>query len=121
MHPKIYNLDPEGLNPYPKEKITWAMIKHTMSTPSRIDPWLERIMSVQRRTERPPVAGRPAPRRPLGPRQGRLIKSPEGSTPRGDQDRPIGRRCHVKAGPGLWRNHPKLLGPGALIFVAKQL
>ena len=22
---------------------------------------------------------------------------------------------------GLWRNHPKLLGPGALIFVAKQL
>ena len=21
----------------------------------------------------------------------------------------------------LWRNHPKLLGPGALIFVAKQL
>ena len=22
---------------------------------------------------------------------------------------------------GVWRNHPKLLGPGALIFVAKQL
>ena len=21
----------------------------------------------------------------------------------------------------MWRNHPKLLGPGALIFVAKQL
>ena len=21
----------------------------------------------------------------------------------------------------VWRNHPKLLGPGALIFVAKQL
>ena len=21
----------------------------------------------------------------------------------------------------LWRNHPKILGPGALIFVAKQL
>ena len=27
------------------------------------------------------------------------------------------RICRVQ----LWRNHPKLLGPGALIFVAKQL
>ena len=24
-------------------------------------------------------------------------------------------------GSGVWQNHPKLLGPGALIFVAKQL
>ena len=67
MDPKIYNLDAKGLNPYPKEKTTWAMIKYTTSTLSRIDPWPERSVSVQRRTERLPEVGRPDPRRPLGP------------------------------------------------------
>ena len=38
--------------------------------------------------------------RPPVPKQSRLIKPPKGPTPRGDQDRPMGRRCHVEAGPG---------------------
>ena len=31
------------------------------------------------------------------------------------------KRKAIKKRQKLWRNHPKLLGPGALIFVAKQL
>ena len=51
--------------------------------------------------DREAARGRPpAPRRPLGPRRGRMIKLPEELTPRGDQDRPTERRCHVEAGPG---------------------
>ena len=56
----MHNLDPEGLDPYPKEETTWAMVKLATSTLSRIDPWLERNVSEQRRTERPPEEGRPA-------------------------------------------------------------
>ena len=56
--PEIHNLDPEGLDPYPKEKPTWVMVKYTTSTLSRIDPWPERRVSVQWRTERPPEAVR---------------------------------------------------------------
>ena len=58
MDPKIYNLDPKGLDPYPKEKPTWAMIKYATYTISSIDPWSERSVTVQQRTERPPEAGR---------------------------------------------------------------
>ena len=54
------------MDPYPKEKPTWAMVKHATSTLSRIDPWPERNVSEQWRTERPPEAGRLAPRRPPG-------------------------------------------------------
>ena len=60
-------LGPGRLEPIFKVKITWAMIKHTMSTPSRIDPWPERSVSVQWRTKRPLEAGCPAPSRPPGP------------------------------------------------------
>ena len=56
----MHNLDPEGLDPYPKEMPTWAMIKYSTYTLSKIDPWPERSVSVQQRTERPPEAGRPA-------------------------------------------------------------
>ena len=56
------------MDPYPKEKPTWAMIKYATYTLSRIDPWSERSMMVQQRTERLPEVGRPDPRRPLGPR-----------------------------------------------------
>ena len=62
------NLDPEGLDPYPKEKPTWAMVKYSTYTLSKIDPWSERSVTVQRRIVRPPEVGRPAPRRPPGPR-----------------------------------------------------
>ena len=68
IKPKIHNLDPEGLDPYSKEKPTCAMIKYATYTLSRIDPWSERSVTVQRRTERPPEVGRPAPRRLPGPR-----------------------------------------------------
>ena len=54
MDPEIHNLYPEGLNPYPKEKLTRAMVKHVTSTLSKIDPWPERNVSEQGRTERPP-------------------------------------------------------------------
>ena len=54
------NLDLEGLDPYPKEMPTWAMIKYLIDTLSNIDPWLERSVSVQQRIEKPPEAGRPA-------------------------------------------------------------
>ena len=73
----MYNLDPEGLNPYPKEKPTWAMVKHATSTLSRIDLRPERNVSEQWRTERPQEAGRPTPRRPLGPKFQHLRKIPE--------------------------------------------
>ena len=56
----MHNLDPEGLDPYPKEMPTLAMIKYSTYTQSKIDPWIERSVSVQWRTERPPEAGRPA-------------------------------------------------------------
>ena len=56
----MHNLDPEGLDPYPKEMPTWAMVKYATHTLSKIDPWPERSMLVQQRTERPPEAGRPA-------------------------------------------------------------
>ena len=56
----MHKLDPEGLDPYPKEKPTWAMVKHATSALSRIDLWTERKVSEQRRTERPPEVGRPA-------------------------------------------------------------
>ena len=88
------------MDPYPKEKPTWAMVKYSTDTLPNIDPWPERRVSVQWRTERPPEAGRPAPRRLPGPRQGRLIKPPEKPTPGVDQDRPMERRCHMEAGPG---------------------
>ena len=52
--PRNTQLGPGRLEPISKVKATWAMIKHTMSTPSRIDLWPERSMSVQWRTERPP-------------------------------------------------------------------
>ena len=68
LNPEIHNLDPEGLDPYSKEKPTCAMIKYATYSLSRIDPWSERSMMVQRRTERLPEVGRSAPRRPLGPR-----------------------------------------------------
>src|SRR6185503_6598970 len=42
LDPEIHNLDPEGLNPYPKDKPTSAMVKHATSTLSKIDPWPER-------------------------------------------------------------------------------
>ena len=48
------------MDPYPKEKPTWAMVKYATSTLSKIDPWPERNVSEQRRTERPPEVGRPA-------------------------------------------------------------
>ena len=53
MDPEVNNLDPEGLDPYPKEKPTWAMVKYATSTLSKIDPWPERSVSEQGRTERP--------------------------------------------------------------------
>ena len=56
----MHNLDPEGLDPYPKEKPTWAMVKYSAKTQFSSDPWPERSVSVQQRTERPPEAGRPA-------------------------------------------------------------
>ena len=98
--PEIHNLDPEGLDPYSKEKPTWAMVKYATYTLSRIDPWSERSVTVQRRIERPLEASRPAPRRPPGPRQRRLIKPPEGPTSRSNQDCLTGRRWHMEAGPG---------------------
>ena len=49
----MHNLDPEGLDPYPKEMPTWAMIKYSTYTLSKIDPWPERSVLVQRRTKRP--------------------------------------------------------------------
>ena len=58
--PKNIQVGPGRLEPISKVKTTWAMIKDTPSTPSRIDPWPERSMSVQRRGEKPPKAGRPA-------------------------------------------------------------
>ena len=93
--PKNIQLGPEGLDPYPKDKITWAMVKYAIYTLSRIDPWSERSVTVQRRTERPLEAGRPAPRRPPGPRRSRLIKPPKGPTSRSNQDHPTRRRCQV--------------------------
>ena len=45
LDPEIHNLYPEGLNPYPKEKLTRAMVKHVTSTLSKIDPWPERSVS----------------------------------------------------------------------------
>ena len=56
----MHNLDPEGLDPYPKEKPTWAMVKYSAKTQFSSDPWLERSVSMQQRTERPPEVGRPA-------------------------------------------------------------
>jgi len=56
----MHNLDPEGLDPYPKEKPTWAMVKCSANILPRSDPWPERSMSVQQRIERPPEVGRPA-------------------------------------------------------------
>ena len=46
----MHNLDPEGLDPYPKEKPTWAMVKYSTYTLSKIDPWSERSVLVQQRT-----------------------------------------------------------------------
>jgi len=60
LNPEIHNLDPKGLDPYPKEKPTWAMVKYATYTQSRIDPWSERSVMVQWRTERTPKAGHPA-------------------------------------------------------------
>jgi len=65
----MHNLDPEGLDTYPKEKPTWAMVEYSANTLSRSDPWAERGVLVQWRTERPPEAGRSAPRRPPGPKE----------------------------------------------------
>ena len=65
----MHNLDPEGLDPYPKEKPTRAMVKYSAKTQFSSDPWLERSVSMQQRTERPPEAGRPTPMRPPGPKQ----------------------------------------------------
>ena len=65
----MHNLDPEGLDPYPKEKPTWAMVKYSAKTQFSSDPWLERSVSMQQRTERPPEAGRPAPIKPPDPNQ----------------------------------------------------
>ena len=80
----MHNLDPEGLDPYPKEKPTWAMVKYSAKTQFSSDLGPERSVSVQWRTEGPPEAGRPAPRRPPGPKECRLIKLPEEPTPGGD-------------------------------------
>ena len=55
------------MDPYPTEKPIWAMVKYATATLSRIAPWPERSVSVQRRTEKPPEAGRPAPRKLPGP------------------------------------------------------
>jgi len=57
------------LGPISKREPTWAMVKYSTYTLSKIDPWSERSVMVQWRTERPPEAGRPAPRRPPGPRR----------------------------------------------------
>ena len=65
----MHNLDPEGLDPYPKEKPTWAMVKCSANILPRSDPWPERSMSVQQRIERPPEVGRPASMKPPGPKQ----------------------------------------------------
>ena len=34
----MHNLDPEVLDPYPKEKPTWAMLKYSTYTLSKIEP-----------------------------------------------------------------------------------
>ena len=73
----MHNLDPEGLDPYSKEKPTWAMVKYSTYTLSMIDPWSERSVSVQRRTERLPDAGCPAPSRPPDSKECQLSKPPE--------------------------------------------
>ena len=56
------------MDPYLKEMPTWAMIKYSTYKLSKIDPRPERSVSVQRRTEMPPEAGRLAPRRLPGPK-----------------------------------------------------
>ena len=38
LNQEMHNLDLEGLNPYPKEKPTWAMVKYSTDTLSNIDP-----------------------------------------------------------------------------------
>jgi hypothetical protein len=57
------------MDPYPKEKPTWAMVKYSAKTQLSSDLWPERNVSVQQKTERPPEAGRPGPMRPAGPKQ----------------------------------------------------
>ena len=51
-----------------KVKDFCAMIIAQDVYPSRNDLWPWRIVSVQRRAEKPPEPGRPAPIRPLGPK-----------------------------------------------------
>ena len=53
----MHNLGPEGLDPYPQKKPTWAMVKCSANTLSNIDPWSEKSVMVQQRTERLPEAG----------------------------------------------------------------
>ena len=57
--PRNTQLGSERLGPISKREANRAMVKYATSTLSRIDPWPERNVPVQRRTERPPEAGRP--------------------------------------------------------------
>jgi len=67
VEPQNIQLGPGRLEPISKVKASWAMVRYKTSTPSRSDLWPKRSVSVKRRAEKPPEAGRPAPSRPFGP------------------------------------------------------
>ena len=58
--PQNIQVRPGRLEPLSKVTTSWAMIRAQTSTPSRMDLWPERIVSVQRRAEMLPELGRPA-------------------------------------------------------------
>ena len=62
------------------------MVKYSTYTLSKIDPWLERSVTVERRTKRPPEAGHPAPTKLPDPKFQHLRKIPEETTSRRDQE-----------------------------------
>ena len=58
--PQNIQVRPGRLEPLSKVKASWAMIRAQTSTPSMMDLWPERILSVQQRAEKLPEPGRQA-------------------------------------------------------------
>ena len=58
--PQNVQVRPGRLEPISKVKASWAMIRAQTSTPSRMNPWPEGIVSVQRRVKMLPELGCPA-------------------------------------------------------------
>ena len=58
--PQNVQVRPGKLEPLSKVKASWAIIRAQTSTPSRMDLWPERILSVQQRAEKLPKPGHPA-------------------------------------------------------------